>query len=146
MKRRSISAFVLSLIAGLTIIIFGYISSLVFGLIAVLVEGVSYTFSLLHTVSCYIKYAGAVLAIIGGAMCFTKSKAGGIVLFIATFILLIFPILNTIIIIMTSSFESIILAGVTYVPALLVLISAILAVKGRVIHPLMKEESMDIEA
>jgi len=146
MKRRSISAFVVSLIAGLTIIIFGHISSLLFGLVAGLAEESSDTFTLLHTVSCYLKYAGAVLAIIGGAMCFTKSKAGGVVLFISTIILLIFPILNTILIVMTKSFESMLVVAVTYVPALLVLISAILAVKGRVIQQLIKEESMDIEA
>lgn len=146
MKRRSIPSFVLGLLSGISVFAFGAVAILIFGLMAGLSDKVGEVFESVHAVSTYLFYAGAVLSILGSAFCFSKSRVGGILMIIASALLIVFPILNTIMIVLTSNVESIFLIVLTYVPSILTIIGAVLAMKGRIIQQIIKEESMNIEA
>ncbi len=146
MKRKSIPAFVLGLLSGISVLIFGAVAILIFGLVAGLSDKVSEVLENVHAVSTYLIYAGAILSILGSAFCFSKSRVGGVLMIIASALLIFFPIINTILIILTSSTESIFLLILTYIPAVLSIIGAVLAMKGRIIQQIIKEESMNIEA
>jgi len=146
MKKRSIPSFVLGLLAGLLVFVFGYVVTIVFGLVAGLSEEVGEIFVKFHSISSYLLYAGAILSILGSAFCFSKARVGGILLIIASILFLIFPVLNTYLVIIHFSIDSIFILLLTYIPFVFSFISSILAMNGRVRHQLIKEESINIES
>jgi hypothetical protein len=83
MNKKSVPAFVLSLIAGVGSIFVGFYSAWIFVAIFALLASNQYIFFLIVGWVCMI---GGVVAIVGGSMCFKRANIGAILLTIVTII------------------------------------------------------------
>lgn len=122
MKSKSIAGFVLGLIAGIIFLLASFYLILLFGVIEGIAESFNGTTSQVPSFLAWATALGAVMSIIGAALCFKKAKTGGVIMLIATGLLTVFP---AYVIIQTETINSLLLYW--FIPLGLLLIGAICA-------------------
>lgn len=132
MKSRSISSFVLGLVAGLILGLISFYLIIIFGLVDSIGTVASGEIQRGLTAIAWVSMLGSILSIVGASLCFTKARIGGIIMFVAIACLCVLPIYSLII---STGVISISIIMLWIIPVVCVLIGAILAIKAKKKEP-----------
>jgi len=145
MRRRSITAFVLALIASLLVVVFGYVFSIILAIIVGLSDKMDSIFENVYSIANILMYVGVLVALVGSGFSFTKARVTAILLTIATVLMSIYPILTAYVVFVIGGTEAFFIVVLMFIPIIMIAVGALLAFLAKARPKLIPTEDIEIK-
>lgn len=145
MRRRSITAFIMALLASLLVIIFGYIFMVIFALIVGLSGEFGEVFELVYSIANILMYVGVVVALVGSGFSFVKARVTAILLTIATILVAIYPCMSLYVVLTLGEAGSVFIVGPMFIPTIMLAVGTLTAFLAKARPKLIQDPEIKLE-